>query len=285
MRTYLSILLAGVLIFSVLTVGGCVPQMDYDRAVAANRRANEELLSCQKQLEDIGASTGMTGERLREANMSLAAKEDQIASLENENELLNQRMAQLSERVAALSASADQPPYIEFKLPGPVHEALKAFAETNSDLAEYMAEYGMVKFKADLTFEKGSDTATEEAQEVLEKFVAIMNSPDAGNFNIYVAGHTDDIPILKSTTRRKHPNNWYLSVHRAVAVQQILTKSGLAPERIGAMGFSEYHPVAANAPSKKGNRTNRRVEIWIVPASQFLTASSGAAETEVDEGK
>ncbi len=283
MRTYLSISLAGVLIFSVLAVGGCVPQIDYDRAVNANRKANEELLACQTQLEELGGSTGMTGQRLREANMALTAKEDQIASLTNENELLNQSMAQLSERVATLSSSAGKLPYIEFKLPGPVHEALKAFAGANSDLAEYMPEYGMVKFKADLTFEKGSDKATDEAQKVLEKFVAIMKSPEADGFNVYVAGHTDDIPILNSSTRRKHPNNWYLSVHRAVAVQQILSKSGLAPERIGAMGFSEYHPVTANSPSKKGSRANRRVEIWIVPANQFLTAP---VQIEViDEGK
>ena len=62
-------------------------------------------------------------------------------------------------------------------------------------------------------------------------------------------------------------------MHRAIAVQGVLSKAGLTPARIGAMGFGEYHPVAPNAPGKKGNRLNRRVEIWIVPPDRFLTES------------
>ena len=105
-----------------------------------------------------------------------------------------------------------------------------------------------------------------------------VNTPAAAKFHVYVAGHTDDIPIRLS--RDRHPNNWYLSVHRAVAVQQVLTKAGLADERIGTMGFSKYHPVVANAPNEGGARENRRVEIWIVPPDRFLTATSAAPEPE-----
>lgn len=278
MRTYLSISLACLVVFSILSMGGCVSQVDYDKALAANRRANDELLACQEKLKALDEATGGTGQRLIEANAALVAKEEQLTSLQSENAMLNDRMAELSQRLEELSESAGPLPYIEFKLPARVHEALMKFVSDNAELAEYMPEYGMVKFKADLTFEKGADTVTPSAKGVLEKFVAIMNGPAAGDFNVYVAGHTDDIPILKPSTRRKHPNNWYLSAHRAVAVQQILTRAGLAPDRIGVMGFSEYHPVAANAPGKKGERANRRVEIWIVPANQFLTASIPAGE-------
>ena len=132
----------------------------------------------------------------------------------------------------------------------------------------------MVKFKADFTFDKGSDDVSAEAASALDKLVDILNSSAAKDFNVYVAGHTDDIPIKKPETLRRHPTNWYLSAHRAVEVQSVLEKQGLAPQRIGVMGFSEYHPVEANAAGQKGSAKNRRVEIWIVPPGKFLTEAT-----------
>jgi len=85
------------------------------------------------------------------------------------------------------------------------------------------------------------------------------------------------MPIRRPQTKRTHPDNWYLSVHRAVAVQKELARAGLAPARIGTMGFSEYHPVEPNAPGNKGNGANRRVEIWIVPPGRFLTQPTTVA--------
>ncbi len=60
----------------------------------------------------------------------------------------------------------------------------------------------------------------------------------------------------------------------ATALRETHEEVGLAPERIAAMGFGEHHPVAPNKPNKKGNRLNRRVEIWIVPSGKFLTGMS-----------
>ena len=107
----------------------------------------------------------------------------------------------------------------------------------------------------------------------LKKLAEVLNTADAKPFNIYVAGHTDDMPIVRAETKREHPTNWYLSVHRAVAVQTVMAAAGLAQPRAGVMGFSEYHPVATNPPAHKGNQANRRVEIWIVPPDRFLTST------------
>src|SRR5208337_2202064 len=116
---------------------------------------------------------------------------------------------------------------------------------------------GMVKFKADTTFDPGSDKVKDAAREAVGKLAEILNDPIAQPFNSYVAGHTDDIPIVKDETKKRHPNNWYLSVHRAVAIEEILDKNKVAPERLGAMGFGEYHPVAPNAAGHKGNVLSR----------------------------
>ncbi|NQU76594.1 MAG: OmpA family protein, partial [Planctomycetes bacterium] len=90
---------------------------------------------------------------------------------------------------------------------------------------------------------------------------------------------TDDIPISTATARR-HPTNWYLSVHRAVSVVGALSTAGVPAKRMGAMGFGEFHPIAPNAPGHKGNPQNRRVEIWIVSPERLLTT---AATSEISE--
>jgi len=39
--------------------------------------------------------------------------------------------------------------------------------------------------------------------------------------------------------------------------------NGLAPEKLSAVGYSEYHPVADNA-TEEGRQKNRRVDIVIL---------------------
>ena len=118
----------------------------------------------------------------------------------------------------------------------------------------------------------------------LAAFARVINGPQAAKFYIYIAGHTDDVRIAKKITLLRHPTNWYLSAHRAVAVQIELSKAGVAAYRLGVMGFSQYHPIAPNKSGSKGNPANRRVEIWIVPPDRLLTAglgrSTGAGATK-----
>ena len=146
---------------------------------------------------------------------------------------------------------------------------MKEFAEANPNIVEFDGKNGMVKFKSDLTFPPGSAQVNPGAAATLAKLVNILNADAAKTFAIYIAGHTDDIPIGKSYKR--HPTNWYLSAHRAVGVQKSLVKAGMDPRRVVVMGFGEYHPIMPNKPDKKGNPKNRRVEIWVVPAGSFLT--------------
>ena len=139
---------------------------------------------------------------------------------------------------------------------------------------EYLPKYGMIKLKADLTFDKGSAKVKPEAVEALKKLAKIVNSDAAKHFGVYVAGHTDDIPLVKPETIRAHGSNWGLSLHRAGAVVKVLAMAGVSQRRLCAMGFSKYHPIAPNKPGHKGNPLNRRVEIWIVPPDRFLTVSN-----------
>jgi chemotaxis protein MotB len=155
--------------------------------------------------------------------------------------------------------------YLGSPLPAELSTRLEDFAKQNEQLVSFDPNTGIVKFKADLLFEKGSDKVASTATEAVKTLCGILNSEEGKKFDIIVAGHTDDIPILKPDTRAQHPTNWHLSVHRGISVLDIMTSSNIDPKRLSVRGFSEFRPIAPNAPSKKGNAQNRRVEIYIVP--------------------
>ena len=131
-------------------------------------------------------------------------------------------------------------------------------------MVTYDPSKGIVKFKSDLLFERGSDVVAPAAVDAVVSLCQILASEQAKQFDIIIAGHTDDIPIGKPETRRKHPTNWHLSAHRAISVLNIMEKNNIDSGRLSARGFGEYRPVAPNKPNKKGNAQNRRVEIYIV---------------------
>jgi len=274
MKTYLAIPLGVAVFASLLVTSGCVPKAELDKMKALNLRMDEQRKEALEEARNLQKANEVLGEKLKAQEATILADQQKIALLSGDNKRLSGDLQELRTLARDLLEGTKPPEVGSINvLPAWVDQKLKEFAKANPELAEYLPKYGMVKLKADLTFDKGSDFLRPEAVEALKKFVEIVNTPEAAQFNIYVAGHTDDIPILKPETRLRHPDNWYLSVHRAVAVQQILVKAGLTAERIGALGFGEFHPVAPNEAGNKGNPLNRRVEIWIVPPDRLLTAS------------
>jgi chemotaxis protein MotB len=130
-------------------------------------------------------------------------------------------------------------------------------------MVTYDSERGIVKFKSDLLFKSGSAEVLPAAGEAIRNLCAIMNSEQGKQFDIIIAGHTDDQPIRYS--HGQHPTNWHLSANRSIAVLDIMESGGVVSERMSVRGFGEYRPIVPNEPDKKGNAKNRRVEIYIVP--------------------
>jgi len=283
MRTCLAISSLATILSGMLFTGGCVSKQEYDDVLAANRRAQlqlEQLQDAYRKLQMENQALGNSLKDLQGANQKLAGDAD---LQRNQNKDLQAAFDALNQRYQALIAGTKPIELPEGPLlPPTLDKALRDFAAAHPELLTYLPKYGMIKLNADLTFEKGSDdlsTLSAQAKEALKKFVEIINSDAAAKFNVYIAGHTDDIPIAKPETKRRHPTNWYLSVHRAVSVLKELGRDGLTDSRMGAMGFGEYHPVAPNAPGNKGNVANRRVEIWIVSPERFLTVTGDMSET------
>ncbi len=249
---------------------GCVTLDEHNQVLARLRNSNVELEKCQTAVQQARADRQTAQDRLGLLESEAVAKDTRITALQSANGELGDDFKELYDKYQALVARRPQ----DFLLPGPVNAALKALANSNPELMEFLPKYGMLKLKADLTFGKGSAEVKGGAVNALKKLATIVNTEAAKGFHVYVAGHTDDIPLKNDATIRKHGTNWGLSAHRALAVVKELFQAGVEQKRMGAIGFSKYHPVADNKPGKQGNPLNRRVEIWIVPPNRLLTASS-----------
>ncbi len=207
------------------------------------KAANLELDQAKRQLETLG---GKGSVEMQAMQQKIAALEEDIAK---KKALIEAMQKQLMGGV---------------QLPAELSSMLEDWAK-GSDLVSFDAARGIVKFKSDLLFEKGSDVVAPSAAESLKALCRILNTDQAKEFDIIIAGHTDDLPIIKPETKEKHANNWYLSAHRAISVLDVMTANGLVPERVSVRGFGEFRPVVPNELNKRGNPQNRRVEIYIVP--------------------
>jgi chemotaxis protein MotB len=112
-----------------------------------------------------------------------------------------------------------------------------------------------IELKDSILFSSGSADTSEQAQKIFDEIAGILQ----GYSNpVQVEGFTDNIPI-KSV---KYPTNWELSTARASAIVKYLASKGVAPERLSAVGYGEYQPVAAN-DTEQGRAQNRRVTIMV----------------------
>jgi len=239
---------------SVLLVNGCTTEQDLRIQNETQRKHIDKLQA------ELQANTLLADQLKRQ----LAAAEQKGGI---EAEALQQKLDALEEDLAKkkdLIASMQQKLLFGgAALPVELSTMLEDFAKEH-DMVTYDSSRGIVKFKSDLLFEKGSDKVASTAVEAVTSLCGILNSEEGKKFDVIVAGHTDDIPILRAETRAKHPTNWHLSAHRAISVLNLMAGNKIDSKRMSTRGFGEYRPVAQNKPNKKGNPQNRRVEIYIV---------------------
>lgn len=240
-------------LFSILMLTGCADDLRIQ-----NERQRKEIAELGGKLQTNKLTISQLQRQLNDEDNICKVKTDSlqqiIAALEQDRD----------EKFKLIDSMKQQLIYGGVVLPIELSIMLEDFAKS-SDMVTYDADRGMVKFKSDLLFEKGSDQVTSSASGSITSLCSILNSEEGKKFDILIAGHTDDIPIAKPETRAKHPTNWHLSAHRAISVLKQMESNGISPERMSARGFGEYRPLEPNAPGKKGNKQNRRVEIYIVP--------------------
>jgi chemotaxis protein MotB len=193
--------------------------------------------------------------------------------LKNARDELQVRVDNLGQEKAAVASRLEEQIVKSSKAKEQEIERLKATYDTLMADMKSEVEQGQVTITklADrlsvsmvdrILFPSGEADITADGLKVLQRVGNVLKN--AEEKVIRVEGHTDNVPISGKLTD-KFPTNWELSTARASNVVRFLQeKVAIDPDRLEAVGLSEFHPVASNATAE-GRSRNRRIEIALLP--------------------
>ena len=116
-----------------------------------------------------------------------------------------------------------------------------------------------VEIKSSVLFASGRSDLSNESRPILKELSKVLAQY---NNQIQVEGFTDNFPIMTKV----FPSNWELSASRAASVVHLLSKAGIDPKRLSAVGYGEYRPIASNETAV-GRSKNRRINIIVLSSS------------------
>ncbi|OOF41469.1 flagellar motor protein MotB [Rodentibacter rarus] len=143
----------------------------------------------------------------------------------------------------------------------------------NKQGASELIDFNMSEYRITLkenTFEKGSACLTPLAMTALENIKSKISEhlKNGENFNVFVEGHTDNLPVsIPVTDYQKfctvYDDNFTLSSARAREARKVLISSlnDLEAKRVIVAGYGDSRPLADYPPS---DPRNRRVEIQFI---------------------
>ena len=154
---------------------------------------------------------------------------------------------------------------------GYTHASLKDFREIKASIEGNLQKSGAQnKVSVDVTkrglvvtlkeagfFDSGDATVKKESLQLLA-----MVAGSLANYSnpVRIEGNTDNVPIRSD----KYRSNWELSTARATNIIHYLIENyTIRPEKISAVGYGEFRPVADNG-NEPGRTKNRRVDIVLL---------------------
>lgn len=140
-----------------------------------------------------------------------------------------------------------------------MQEALSPLVDADLVTVREMDDWLELEIKTNILFNSGSARLRGEAVDVLGEVATLLKQfPNP----VQVEGFTDDVPINTPA----YPSNWELSAARAASVVHLFMKYDVRPDRMMAIGYGEYRPIADNE-TEEGRARNRRVVI-VIPADE-----------------
>jgi flagellar motor protein MotB len=201
----------------------------------------------------FGSCTSRYQDLLRERDQEIRELNGRVASLRSEKEDLERQLT--TERAAPKDSGAAAKDTAD---KGAAEASSSRQHELQNELgSEASVDYRNGKLhigvEDTVTFSSGSHQLKDSAHKILTKIAGVLKR-DFGNCKIFVEGHTDTDPIVK--TKDKYDDNRDLSAKRANAVARFLIDQGVPESRIIIVGYGQFDPKDA-----KSKERNRRVEI------------------------
>lgn len=149
--------------------------------------------------------------------------------------------------------------------------------ENESAIPQGLGNEMVYSLPSQVLFDLGRAEIKPEAIPYLEEAIQEIKSvmSDLPNSQIRIEGYTDNLPIHNW----QFQSNWELSAARAISVVRYLIEvHSFPPEKLQAMGYGEYNPVAPN-DTPENRQKNRRVEIKIVRNPPVSVSATSATQT------
>jgi len=244
-----------------MLVGGCELEKEVRTLRIQNRTIQSRLIDKERDLTALQERNRSLEEKIKDFDVLMGAKNDQIQTLKDENAALRASLAEkdayMKELIAKMGGRT-----VDGGIPKRIQNLLLALQQSYPSFFVYDQAKGQLRFASDITFASGEDIVQPKAQEVLTKLAAILNQEEARPILITIVGHTDNTRVVKPRTIELHKDNQGLSEHRAEAVQKILTAGVVAAARISTRGMGAKDPIdPANTTAARAK--NRRVEIFL----------------------
>lgn len=255
LRAVLGALAAGTLLL------GCADSRELEYRIT---QAETQRDQAQAALRDQQARYAALDDQFRDQTRLATTADAKSTALEERTRQLEERNAELAAIIERLNHEPLAAPEVPASpLPAEVDAALLSFAERNQGRVWYERGRGAISLANDRLFQSGSDEVLAQGADLLRDLAGIAALLGDDLHEIIIVGHTDAAPIRAgSSVAERHPTNWHLSVHRAIAVEQLLADSGVPEERMGVMGYGPYRPIGPEAAR------NRRVEVFFVPKGE-----------------
>jgi chemotaxis protein MotB len=181
--------------------------------------------------------------------------EEQSALIETENRIGPGTYDDLGKSGSAMNLPSDEGQRMRF-LAATIEDMLEPYVERDLVDVSFTENRVRVNMKDKMLYASGSAHLSNTAVTALRDISRVLATvPNA----IQVEGNTDNRPIHTE----EFPSNWELSAARAASVVHLLTRMGVDPSRLSAIGYGEHRPAASN-DTEAGRAKNRRVTLVIL---------------------
>lgn len=233
------------------------------------------MLAARDQLQSNLQATRQERDRMKaDLDQKIQAKEMELSELESRVEGMNAELAEASGKIGSLESEVQtlgqERDEIRTRFAELKRELESDLQSRDIEIEQLKGDLTVIRLGSDILFDTGSAQLKEAGRNALGRIAAVLNKyPDR---QISLEGHTDAVPISERL-QDEYATNWELSTARAARAVRYLQQQGVRPERLRAVGYGPYRPVADNDdPGLRG--LNRRLEIMLLPVKQTVLEQS-----------
>ena len=234
------------------------------KAVRTGEERLGKISSLETELADLQAKRDGLAKEREELDGQLKAETTRartmsadLIRLQRDNSTMSGRLQTLASELQTKAAEVDQLAEARRNLIGRFTEELRNREEEVTNGGDSLS----MELAGSTLFHSGQVELSEQGKEALKRVAESIK--EMGEKQIRVEGHTDNVPVR----RRKdmYETNWEVSMARAINVVRFLVDEvGIPPERLEAVGMSQYHPIADN-DTTEGREKNRRIVLKLRP--------------------